>query len=165
MAPREGYKVGHADPRCDALHGGPPLDDDRSADGGELDIVLGGCGRSSPSRRNAGHAARRSVAKRLSQPAIWFQLAKMRLTILDKRLTQSDCRRDRAQDADGCASSRSRRSWRHGPIGHDDMFPLFATSSAVSGGDRRARRSRRVRLTSVPRQSRPHRRIAARNGV
>jgi hypothetical protein len=58
-----------------------------------------------------------------------FQLVKIWLTILDQRLTQSDRRRDRAHDVDGCASSRSRRSGRHGPIGHDDMFPLFTTSS------------------------------------
>jgi hypothetical protein len=53
-----------------------------------------------------------------------------------------------AQDADGCASSRSRRSWRRGPIGDNDMFPLFTTSSAVRAAI--ARGSLAPRLSPVP---------------
>jgi hypothetical protein len=44
------------------------------------------------------HPARQSLSKRRNQPATWFQLATVRLTILDKRLIQIDRRRDRAQN-------------------------------------------------------------------
>ena len=93
----------------------------------------------------------RSPSTCLSHWPMRFQLAKMRLTVLDKRRTQSDRRRDRAQDAD---DALHREAVAHGGTAQSATticFPSFMTSSAVSGGDLRAR----IPRAAPPRRSRP----------